>query len=301
MQSQGTLSVERMCQLAGVARAGYYRTWRASSPRREETDLRDAVQRLALAHKHYGHRRIAAALRREGRVANKKRVLRLMRQDNLLRLRKRAFVPATTESRHGWRVYPNLARRLEPMAIDQLWVADITYVRLAETFAYLAVVLDAFSRKVIGWAIAEHLQASLAVAALDMALATRQVVPGQLVHHSDRGVQYACGDYMARLERHAIQPSMSRTGCPYDNAKAESFMKTFKTEEVDGQAYRDIDDARARIGSFIDEVYNRQRLHSALAYMTPAEFEAALTPAGTLAPRDLFTGSTTCPSFTVSP
>ena len=217
MQSQGTLSVERMCQLAGVARAGYYRAWRASSPRREETDLRDAVQRLALAHKHYGHRRIAEASRRKGRVADKKRVLRLMRQDNLLRLRKRAFVPATTESRHGWRVYPNLARRLEPLAVDQLWVVDITYVRLAESFAYLAVVLDAFSRKAIGWAIAEHLQASLAVAALDMALATRRVVPGQLVHHSDRGVQYASGEYMSRLERNGIQPSMSRTGCPYES------------------------------------------------------------------------------------
>lgn len=268
-----------MCALAQVSRAGYYRHWQASAPRQEETGLRDQVQRLALAHRHYGYRRIAALLRREGWSVNHKRVLRLMREDNLLCLRQRAFVPPTTDSRHGWRVYPNLAWRLQPMAVNRLWVADITYVRLAEEFVYLAVLLDAFSRRVVGWALETHLRASLALAALDMALASRKPAPG-LVHHSDRGVQYACADYIARLEANGIQPSMSRTGCPYDNAMAESFMKTLKQEEVDGSAYRDVHHARQQIAHFIEEVYNRQRLHSALDYRPPVEFEADRPPAG---------------------
>jgi transposase InsO family protein len=280
--AEGVLSVERMCALAGVSRAGYYRSWRASAPRQEDTELRDRVQCLALDHPHYGHRRLAALLRREGWCANKKRVLRLMREDNLLCLRRRAFVPPTTDSKHRWRVYPNLARRLEPTAVNQLWVADITYVHLAEEFAYLAVILDAFSRRTVGWAMAAHLEATLAIEALEMALAGRAIAAGGLVHHSDRGVQYACGDYITRLEAAGIQPSMSRPGCPYDNAMAESFMKTLKQEEVDGRAYKDLAAARLSIGSFIEDVYNRQRLHSALGYRSPIEFEAD-TAAPTLA------------------
>ncbi len=274
--SQGEIGIERMCRLSGVSRAGYYRHWRASAPRREETGLRDAIQRLALANRHYGYRRIAALLGRQGWQANHKRVLRLMREDNLLCLRVRPFVPVTTDSRHGWRVVPNLARGLQLTGLDQLWVADITYVRLAEAFAYLAIILDAFSRKVVGWALDEHLRAELAIAALAMALAARRPPPGGLIHHSDRGVQYACGDYAAILRAHDIQASMSRVGNPYDNAKAESFMKTLKQEEVDGTAYRDLAEARRRIGSFIDTVYNRERLHSALGYRPPVEFEADL-------------------------
>jgi transposase InsO family protein len=262
-----------MCALAEVSRAGYYRHWRASAPRLEETELRDVIQRLALRHRHYGYRRIAALLRREGWCVNHKRVLRLTREDNLLCLRRRTFVPATTDSAHRFRVYPNLASKLETTAVNQLWVADITYVRLAEAFAYLAVVLDAHSRRVVGWAMETHLQASLALQALDMALLERDVVPGGLVHHSDRGVQYACGDYIARLEGHGILPSMSRVACPTDNAMAESFMKTLKTEQVEGRAYRDLKHARRDIGAFIEQVYNRQRLHSALAYRPPVEFE----------------------------
>jgi len=237
-------------------------------------ELRDAMQRLSLdrRHKYYGYRRITALLRAEGWAVNHKRVLRLMRMDNLLCLRRKAFAPTTTDSRHNNPIYPNLARRLEPMEPDQLWVADITYVRLRYGFAYLAVVLDAYSRRVVGWAMADHLRAELAVAALQMAFRERRPEPG-LIHHSDRGVQYTSNDYIALLHAWRALPSMSRLGCPYDNAKAESFMKTLKTEEVDGRAYRDLEHARSSIGCFIEEVYNPYRLHSALGYRAPVEYE----------------------------
>lgn len=276
--TQGALALERMCGLAGVSRAGYYRAWRASAPREEETGLRDAIQRIALAGRCYGYRRIAAALRREGWLANHKRVLRLMRLDNLLCLRQKPFVPVTTDSNHSWQIVPNMARGLQVTNLDQLWVADITYIRLAEQFGYLAVVLDAFSRKVVGWAMADRLRANLAIDALTMALQERRPSPGTLIHHSDRGVQYASDEYRALLAANAIQASMSRVGNPYDNAKAESFMKTLKAEEVDGRAYRDLQTAQREIGEFIETVYNRTRLHSALGYQSPTEFEAALCP-----------------------
>jgi putative transposase len=271
--SSAAPTIDWLCAAAGVSRGAYYRGWAEASAGREETALRDGIQRLALGNRHYGYRRITALLKREGWVVNHKRVVRLMREDNLLCLGKPPFRPPTTDSRHDWRIWPNLARRMAPMALNQLWVADITYVRLGEAFVYLAVIIDAFSRKVIGWAMADHLKASLALDALAMALDRREVIPGGLVHHSDRGIQYACGDYIARLEAAGIQPSMSRVGCPYDNAMAESFMKTLKQEEVDAGEYRDLADATAAIGRFIEEVYNRQRLHSALAYATPEEFE----------------------------
>jgi putative transposase len=292
---QGEPTIARLCALAGVSRAGYYRNWAASAPRQEDTAVRDMVQRVALAEKTYGYRRVTFELRRAGVVVNHKRVLRLMHEDNLLCLRRRAFVPATTDSNHGWRVVPNLTYGIVLTGIDQLWVADITYIRMREEFAYLAVVLDAFSRRVIGWALEAHLQASLAIAALNMALAARRPAPGSLIHHSDRGVQYACNDYTNILEAYDLQPSMSRIGCPYDNAKAESFMKTLKNDEVDGRSYRDIDEARSAIGTFLEDVYNRRRLHSALAYRPPAEFEANLPPTGNATPQPRSAVPATCP------
>lgn len=236
--------------------------------------LRDAIQKLAVEMPAYGYRRITMALRRAGWVVNHKRVLRLMRADNLLCLRRRAFV-RTTDSNHQLRVYPNLARDMRVNGLNQLWVADITYIRLSLEFVYLAVILDAFSRRVIGWALGRTLEAELAVAALRLALAGGRVAPG-LVHHSDQGVQYASGDYIELLTAHAILISMSRRGNPYDNAQAESFMKTLKYEEVYRTEYLDFADARRRIGKFLESIYNQKRLHSALGYLPPAEFEQQL-------------------------
>ncbi|QEE28423.1 IS3 family transposase [Terriglobus albidus] len=274
-QGSPSRSVEGMYKLAGVSRASFYRDWEKSAPPGEETELRDTIHRLALAHRTYGYRRIGALLRREGRVVNHKRLIRVTREDNLLCLRKAAFRPATTDSNHRWRVWPNLARHITPMGPNRLWVADITYVHLAEAFVYLAVVLDAFSRKVVGWALGNQLTANLALGALEMALSDRKIAPGELVHHTDRGIQYACGDYITRLQAAGIQPSMSRPGCPYDNAMAESFMKTLKAEEVNATSYRNIQHARSAMRRFIEDVYNRHRLHSALDYLSPVEFELA--------------------------
>ena len=259
--------------LAGVSRAGYYRQWRERRPLQEEAQIRDRIQSLALKHRYYGHRRIAAALRREGLCINLKRVLRITREDNLLCLRKKRFVPATTQSNHKLPVWPNLARWMIPTDVNQLWVADITYVRLDEAFVYLAIVLDAFSRRVIGWALQPHLKAELALEALRNALETRQITPG-LIHHSDRGIQYACSDYISELNSHCIQPSQSKPGCPYDNAMAESFMKTLKHEEIDASCYRDIEHLRQAMNAFIDNIYNKERLHSALGYRPPEEYES---------------------------
>lgn len=279
MGQQGDhIGVERMCALAGVSRASYYRHWLASKPRQEETALRDEIQRLSMMRTRNGYRGgyrlITVQLQHAGWSVNHKRVARIRKEDNLLCIPKQAFRPATTDGRHTWRVWPNLARHTVPMAVNQLWVADITYIRMDEAFVYLAVILDAFSRRVLGWAMADHLRAELALSALAMALANRHVTKDGLIHHSDQGIQYACGDSIARLEQAGIQPSMSRSGCPWDNAMAESFMRTLKREEVNGLAYRDRADAEASIEAFIETVYNRQRLHSALAYLAPENFEA---------------------------
>ena len=217
MQVQGGgLTIREMCESARVSRAGYYRSWRKQEPKQEQNALRDAIQRLALKHRHYGYRRIGRLLTRDGWLVNHKRVLRLMGDDNLLSIRRRRFV-VTTDSEHQWRVYPNLARRMELSHINQLWVADITYVRLQQEFIYLAVILDVYSRRIVGWSISRKLVSKIALDALESALNERQPAAG-LIHHSDRGVQYASGDYVKRLETAGIIMSMSRPGNPYDNS-----------------------------------------------------------------------------------
>lgn len=239
-----------------------------------DIELRERIQRVALKRSVYGYRRITQELKRQGLSVNHKRVLRIMREDNLLCLRKRRF-QKTTDSEHDLPVYPNLVPGMNLTGVDQLWVCDITYIRLGEEFVYLAVILDAFSRRLIGWELDRHLDASLTVAALKMALRKRNVRPG-LVHHSDRGVQYASREYTQLLGQQGITISMSRRGNPYDNARAESFMKTLKYEEVYLADYQNLSEARRSIGRFLEEVYNHKRLHSALGYRPPAEFESVL-------------------------
>ena len=271
------IPLQRLCALATVSRAGFYR-WRHTPPAQDaDIELRDQIQRIALEWPCYGWRRVTAELRRRGWKVNHKRVRRIMREDNLLCLRHRKFV-LTTDSKHSLPVYPNLAGEMELTGIDQLWVADITYIRLETEFVYLAVVLDRYSRRVIGWELDRTLEDNLSLAALRMALRSRTPGPG-LVHHSDRGIQYASGDYTEVLKDNKVRISMSRKGNPYDNAACESFMKTLKYEEVYRQEYRDLAEARASIWQFLNKVYNQQRLHSALGYLPPVEFEQSLSPA----------------------
>lgn len=273
------IPLERLCRLGLVSRAGFYRWRTAPEVLDRDLDLRDEIQRIALEFPYYGWPRITRELGDRGWRVNHKRVYRIMREDNLLCLRRRKFLVVTTNSNHDRPVYPNLARGMTPTGINQLWVADITYIRLEREFVYLAVILDAFSRRVIGWALDRTLEDKLTMEALRMALDRRSPASG-LVHHSDRGVQYASGEYTGLLKVHHITISMSRKGNPYDNAFCESFMKTLKYEEVHRQEYRDLADARASIEDFLERVYNQRRLHSALGYSAPARFEQRLLAQG---------------------
>ena len=271
MKTGGRITVERMVQLGRVSRSGFYRFDAADPEPDADMDLRDAIQKIALEWPSYGRPRITAELRRRGWNVNPKRVYRLMGEDNLLCVRKRKFV-VTTDSNHARKVYPNLARDMILTATDQLWRADITYIRLRDEFVFLAVILDAYSRRVIGWALDRTMEDSLTLTALGMALARRVVEKG-LVHHSDRGSQYASNGYTELLKSNGIDISMSRKANPWDNAACESFMKTLKYEEVLRSEYRDLADARASLRDFLEKVYNQKRLHSALGYVPPAEFE----------------------------
>jgi transposase InsO family protein len=265
-----------MCQLAGVSRASYYRQLEVVAPDEAKMAVRQAIQEIALAHhRRYGYRKVTKALQRRGMIINHKRVLPIMREDNLLAIRHRKFI-LTTDAQHDCQVHLNLAARMTLTGVDQLWVADITYIRLRGEFVYLAVILDRFSRKAVGWALDRTLAARITLAALQLAIAARHPPPG-LVHHSDRGIQYACSDYVAALQAGGIVPSMSRPANPYDNAFCESFMKTLKQEEIYCNQYRDLQELSEHLEEFIDTYYNRQRLHSALGYRTPEEFEHAAT------------------------
>lgn len=274
MQAQSGLEVEKMCELARVSRASYYRWLQPlADDREEEMKLRDAIQQGSLEHRFYGYRRITAQLRQQGWIVNTKRVRRLMNEDGLLAIRRRKFV-VTTDSEHGMRIYPNLARNLELGDVDQLWVSDLTYIRLGETFCFLAVVLDAYSRLVVGWSVGESLTSQLALAALEVAIEGRKPKPG-LVHHSDRGSQYASHLYMDKLESIGALASMSLPGRPWENGKCESFMRTIKKEEIDARSYRNREELERNIQEFIERDYNKVRLHSALGYKSPQEFERA--------------------------
>lgn len=273
MKASRGLTIERMVELGRVSRCGFYRFEENAEPGLDpHMDLRDDIQRIALEWPCYGRPRITAELRHQGWTVNPKLVYRLMREDNLLCIRKRKFV-VTTDSNHTRRIYPNLAEGLILTAPDQLWRADITYIRLRDEFVFLAVILDAYSRRVIGWALDRTMEDELTLTALRMALSRRAVQAG-LVHHSDRGSQYASNDYTDLLKTNGIDISMSRKGNPWDNAACESFMKTLKYEEVHRNEYRDLAEARACIAEFLEKVYNQKRLHSALGYLPPAEFEA---------------------------
>ena len=274
-QGEARLTIREMCAQVGVSRASYHRYVEEREPIAQERALRDALQKTCLAHRKEGYRRICRRLRRQDHIISPRRTLKMMREDNLLSLRRNKFILPTTNSHHPRRVFPNLARDLKLTQPHQRWVADITYVQLREEEVYLAVVLDVFTRRAVGWAVRRHFNAELVLAALNRALTDR---PAPKMHHSDRGVQYACQDYVEKLEKLGVVMSMSRPGTPTDNAYCESFIKTLKAEQLDGLAYRNLEELASALPTVIDVFYNQRHLHSALGYLTPAEFEQSLRP-----------------------
>jgi putative transposase len=274
-----------MCELVQVSRASFYRGWEQKAPGEAATGLRDAVQRIAVTHRDYGYRRIARLVKDAGFAVGEEKVRGIMRTDNLLAVRRRKFV-VTTDGNHRFWVYPNLAESLALSGIDQLWVADITYIRLRGEFVFLAVVLDAYSRKVIGWELGRTLETRLPLAALEAALASRNPRPG-LVHHSDRGTQYASNEYVSRLEACGAHLSMSRPGRPWENGKCESFMNTLKREEINARRYVSLVDLRQHLEEFLEQTYNKTRLHSALQYRSPQQFEQSQSAAAKWSPAGL--------------
>lgn len=282
MSQVSQVSIERCCELGRVSRAGFYRDWQKREPGVAEIAIRGHVQREALARRFYGYRRITASLKKQGVAVGETVGRRILRTDNLLAIKKRKFVVVPGRDAN-YRVYPNLAQHVEVKAINQLWVADITYIRLQRDFVYLAVVIDVFSRKVGGWALSRNINSHLTQRALTRALEQRRPGPG-LFHHSDRGSQYASSDYVSLLEKHQIVMSMSGPGRPWENAFCESFMQTLKNEEINGTVYITLEHLESRIQEFIERFYNPLRLHSALRYCSPEEFERDAKPADTRLP-----------------
>lgn len=274
-EKRGNISISAACKLFDISRDSYYHWLKTKDRQRVDADLRDEIEIITLKFPGYGHRRVTEELKRRGYDIGRKKVLRVMREESLLCQLKRGWVK-TTDSNHPFTTYPNLAKDIVLTGINQLWVSDITYIRLPQEFVYLAIILDAYSRKVVGWHLSRRINTDLCLEALEMALVNRDIEPG-LIHHSDRGVQYAAGDYVNRLQENCIKISMSRKGNPYDNAKAESFFKTLKTEEVYLFEYETFGEANMRIGTFIEDVYNQKRLHSSLGYLPPSEFEEQFT------------------------
>jgi putative transposase len=270
-------SISQLCETLQVSRSWYYEQHSRPETSEADVELRDAIECIILEFAGYGYRRVTHALKRAGWIVNHKRVLRIMREESLLCHLKRQFVH-TTDSQHPYQVYPNLVKGMSVEAPDVVWVADLTYIRLPTTFVYLAAILDAYSRKCVGWKLSRRIDTQLALGALEAAVAVRPVKAG-LIHHSDRGVQYASSEYIARLQSIEAQVSMSAVGNPYDNAKAESFFKTLKREEVYLKQYQTFQEAEDNIRQFIEDVYNTKRLHSSLGYLPPSEFEEAYTSA----------------------